>query len=139
MSGIYRYRDRSTFYCHLFSGICISNLSDLYFCISVFLYFGTSVYLYFCISVSIYVFPAVNIVAVWQLYMCADTETGAPWEPSDVCETLRTFIFFSSHCSDQYFKSKQTSKKGSQKLFQAKCDHHSTLVNLKHFEILLFL
>ena len=49
----------------------------------VFLYFST--------------FSAVNIVAVWQLYMCADTETGAPWEPSDVCETLRTFIFFSLH------------------------------------------
>ena len=29
--------------------------------------------------------------------MCADTETGAPWEPTDVRETLRTFIFLSSH------------------------------------------
>ena len=29
--------------------------------------------------------------------MCADTETGAPWEPTDVRETLRTFISLSSH------------------------------------------
>ena len=73
-------------------------------CISVFqmflyLYFCISVFLFFCISI----FPAVNIVAVWQLYMCADTETGAPWEATDVCETLRTFIFFSTHCADWYF------------------------------------